>query len=51
MEAWPEEMKALQERMEANNEKFKILQGTLISWMDIHQTRTEAMQKRKWTPN
>jgi hypothetical protein len=46
MDAWPEEMKAEQERMEANNQKFQILQGTLISWMDIHQIRTDAIQEK-----
>jgi hypothetical protein len=26
----------------ANNEKFEVLRGTLLSRMDIHQTRMEA---------
>jgi hypothetical protein len=56
MDAWLEEMKAVEERTHANlkemkveirakNEKFKVLQSTLISWMDIHQARTEAKQE------
>jgi hypothetical protein len=49
MDAWPEEMTAMQESKKANNEKFEVLQGTLISWMDIHQTRTEAMQEKSDT--
>jgi hypothetical protein len=30
----------------ANNKTFEVLQGTLISQMDIHQARTEANQER-----
>jgi hypothetical protein len=37
------EMKA---STEANNEKFEVLRGVLISQMDIHQARTEAMQEK-----
>jgi hypothetical protein len=48
MDAWLEELKAIQERMEgkieANDENFEVLQGTLVSWMDIDQARTEIMQ-------
>jgi hypothetical protein len=44
------EMNAMEERMEAkieaNNEKFQVLQGTLVSWMDINQVRTGAMQAK-----
>jgi predicted glycoside hydrolase/deacetylase ChbG (UPF0249 family) len=51
------DMKALQERTDANlrevkaeirtnNEKFEVLQGDLVSWMDIHEARTEAMQQK-----
>jgi hypothetical protein len=44
------EMNAMEERMEAkieaNNEKFEALQGPLVSWMDILQDRTEAMQEK-----
>jgi hypothetical protein len=54
MEAWVEETKAVKERTDANlremkaeiktnNEKFEVLGGTLLSRMDIHQTRIEAM--------
>jgi hypothetical protein len=53
MKAWRKEMKATQERTEANlremnpevranNENFEVLQGTLVSWVDIHQARTEC---------
>jgi hypothetical protein len=35
---------------EISNEKFEVLQGTLVSWMDIHQARTEAMQETKRMP-
>jgi hypothetical protein len=31
---------------QANNEKFEILPGTLISWMDIHQARAETIQEQ-----
>jgi hypothetical protein len=50
-----EEMKTNQERMEAkrevNNKNFEVLQGTLVSQIDIHKTRTEANQRAmtaKW---
>jgi hypothetical protein len=40
-----EEMKAqmgsLASRIEDNNEKFKVLQGTLVSQKDIHQEKME----------
>jgi hypothetical protein len=43
-------MKVVQERMEAkiedNGEKFEVLRGTLVFWMDIHQARAEANQER-----
>jgi hypothetical protein len=39
-------MKAAQERMEASNKKFEILKGTLVSQMDIHKAKTEAMQEK-----
>jgi bifunctional pyridoxal-dependent enzyme with beta-cystathionase and maltose regulon repressor activities len=29
-------------RIEANNEKFEILQGTLFSWLDVRHAKTEA---------
>jgi hypothetical protein len=32
--------------IEANIEKFEVLQGTLVSLMGIHQTRTEAVQEK-----
>jgi hydroxylamine reductase (hybrid-cluster protein) len=35
----------LEAMTEANNEKFEVLRGILVSWMDIHQARTEAMQQ------
>jgi hypothetical protein len=47
-----------------NNEKFEVLEDTFLSWMDIHQARTEAIEeeinakmdtnqkilKPRWTP-
>jgi hypothetical protein len=46
-------MKSIQEEIKAeiraNNEKFEVLRGTLVSQMDIHQASTEAL-KKKWTP-
>jgi hypothetical protein len=42
-------MDANQERteakIEANNEKFEVLRGTLVSWMDIDQARTVSIQE------
>jgi hypothetical protein len=49
-------MKAVQERMDATlrerkaeiratNEKFEVLQGTLVCWMDIHQARADSTQE------
>jgi hypothetical protein len=32
-------------RIEANNEKFEVLQGTLVSHMDIHQARPVSTQE------
>jgi hypothetical protein len=57
MDAWLEEMKAMQERtyvnlremkpeIRAHNEKFEVLQGCIVSRMDIHQARAEAMQEK-----
>jgi hypothetical protein len=40
LEASLQNMKA---KIKANNEKFEVLQGTLVSWMDIHQASTEAI--------
>jgi hypothetical protein len=31
--------------IDANNEKFVVLRSTLVSRMDIHQARTEAVQE------
>jgi hypothetical protein len=43
-------MNATEERMEykteANIEKSEVLQGTLVSLMDVHQARTETMQEK-----
>jgi hypothetical protein len=51
MDAWLEELEVIQEKIEAkieaNNEKFEVLQGTVVSRMDIHQPRTEFMQGKK----
>jgi hypothetical protein len=32
-------------RIDANNEKFEALRGTLVSRMDIHQARTVSTQE------
>jgi hypothetical protein len=32
-------------KIDTNNEKFEVLQGTLISQMDIHQARTQSTQE------
>jgi hypothetical protein len=45
MDANQQKMEA---RLEANNKKFEVLQSTLstlVSWMDIHQARREAVQE------
>jgi hypothetical protein len=36
----------METKIEADDEKFEVLQGTLIFWMDINQARTEAMQEK-----
>jgi hypothetical protein len=33
---------SLEVKIGANNEKFEVLRGTLISWLDAHQAKTEA---------
>jgi hypothetical protein len=38
-------MRTSQGKMEANTEKVEVLQGTLISRMDIHRARTEFTRK------
>jgi hypothetical protein len=42
-------MERMMERMpsdiEANNETFEALRGTVISRMDVHQARTQAIQE------
>jgi hypothetical protein len=45
MDANLREMKA---EMRASNKEFEVLQGALISQMDIHQARTEAMQEKTY---
>jgi hypothetical protein len=35
----------MEARIDANNKKFKVLRSTLVSRMDIHQARTEAIQE------
>jgi uncharacterized membrane-anchored protein YjiN (DUF445 family) len=32
-------------RIDANNEKSEVLQGTLVSWMDVHQARTMSTKE------
>jgi hypothetical protein len=39
----------LEAKIEDNNEMFEALLGTLVSRMDIHETRTEASQQEKIT--
>jgi hypothetical protein len=36
----------MEAEIRANNEKFQVLQGTLVSQTDIHQARTEAVQEK-----
>jgi hypothetical protein len=38
-------MEHLLAEIEANNEKFEALWGTILSRMDIHQARTETIQE------
>jgi hypothetical protein len=33
--------------MDSHHEKFEALQRTLISWMKIHQTRTDATEEEQ----
>jgi hypothetical protein len=55
MEQMMERLAAAKEKMEAridiSNEKFEVLRGTLVSWMDIHQDRTEAIQEEDGCPS
>jgi hypothetical protein len=39
--------KEMEARIDADNEKFEVLRGTLVSWMDIHQARTMSTQEIK----
>jgi hypothetical protein len=36
----------MEAKIEANNQKFEVLQGTLIFQMAIYQARREAMQEK-----
>jgi hypothetical protein len=38
-------LREMKTEIRANNEKFEVIQGTLISWMVIHQARTESIQE------
>jgi hypothetical protein len=40
------EMKA---EIRANNKKFEVLQGALVSQLGVHQARTEVMQEKTCT--
>jgi hypothetical protein len=40
-----EKMETSLDNIDANNEMFKVLQGTLVSRMDIHQTRIESTEE------
>jgi hypothetical protein len=35
----------IEARIDANNENFEVLWGTLFSWMDNHQARTVSIQQ------
>jgi hypothetical protein len=35
----------IEAEIKTNNEKCEVIQRTLISWMDVHQARTEAIQE------
>jgi hypothetical protein len=39
------EMKAMQQKMDANNENFEVLRDTIVSHTDAHQARTESIQE------
>jgi hypothetical protein len=39
----------IEARIEASNEKFEFLQGTLLSWMDAHHAKTEANHEEMMT--
>jgi hypothetical protein len=39
------EIREMKVEIRANNEKLEVLQGTLVSRMDIHQPRTEPAQE------
>jgi predicted glycoside hydrolase/deacetylase ChbG (UPF0249 family) len=43
------EVREMKAEIRANIEKFEVLLGTLISWMDIHQAMTEANQREMLT--
>jgi hypothetical protein len=36
----------MEARRDANNEKSEVLRSILISWMDIHKARKEAVKKK-----
>jgi hypothetical protein len=38
-------LREMKGKIKPNNEKFEVLRGTLVSWMDIHQARTESTQE------
>jgi outer membrane protein TolC len=38
-------MKRLEAKIETSDEKLEALLGTLLSWMDIQQTRAQAIQE------
>jgi hypothetical protein len=44
LEIYRERMEA---KIEANNKKFEVFRGTLVSQMDIHLARTETIQENK----
>jgi hypothetical protein len=37
----------MEAKIEVNNKQFQVLQTILVSWTDIHQASTEAMQEKR----
>jgi hypothetical protein len=40
-----EMMASLEAKIKTNNEKYEVLRCILVSWIDIHQGMTEAIQE------
>jgi hypothetical protein len=42
----------IEAKMDSHHEKYEVFRDTLVSWMDIHQAKTESTQeemKLRWT--